>query len=126
MRPAAEKPLPIAGASAPGIRIGFFGGNGAMEQDEERKLHEGIGFLGIRAQATMVGFVKLADELVRAGVIDQAALDRIKDAIVKELSLTRPPASPREDFERNTRRRLDALFAGDEKVGPIPSERTTA
>jgi hypothetical protein len=91
-----------------------------MEQPDGRRLHDEISLLGIRAQASMVGFVKLADELVQAGVLQPAALDRIKDAIVKELSLTRPPASMKQDFERNTRRRLDALFAGDEAVGELP------
>jgi hypothetical protein len=91
-----------------------------MDQVDGRRLHDDIGFLGIRTQATMVGVVKLACELTRAGVLQPEALDRIKDAIVQELSLTRPPASSRQEFERNTRRRLDALFAGDEPVGPMP------
>ena len=91
-----------------------------MEQPDGRRLHDNIGLLGIRAQATMVGFVKLADELVQAGILQPEALDRIKDAIVKELSLTRPPASARIEFEQSTRRRLDALFAGDETVGELP------
>ena len=84
-----------------------------MEQPEVRRLHENMDFLGIRAQATMVGFVKLAQELVRAGVLNEEALNRIKDGIVDELSLGRPHASTSEEFQRTTRQRLDALFAGD-------------
>jgi hypothetical protein len=76
-----------------------------------------MNLLGIRAQVTAVGLVKLTDELVRAGVLEQAALDRIKCAIVKELCLSKPASADPREFERTTRRRLDSLFCGEERVG---------
>jgi hypothetical protein len=92
----------------------------SMDEREEKRLHEQIDLLGLRAQATSVGYLTLARELVRAGVLDEAALGRIKEAILRELCLSRPPAANREEFERTVRQRLDALFAGEGPVGRAP------
>ena len=97
-----------------------------MDERAEKKLHDSIELLGMRAQATTVGFIKLASELVRAGVLDEAALGRIKEAIVKELCLSRPPASTEEQFSATLRRRLDGLFAGEDTVGRTPPSDTVA
>jgi hypothetical protein len=88
-----------------------------MDTTENRKLHESIDLLGLRAQVTAVGFVQLAVELNRAGVLDDAALGRIKDAICGDLMLSKPTAIEREEYEGSIRRRLDALFQGREPVG---------
>jgi hypothetical protein len=82
----------------------------------EKAVHDNIGLVGLRAHATAVGLLQLSAELVRAGVLDDAALTRIKDAILLDLCLTRPRSLSKEEFEHSTRRRLDALFAGEEKV----------
>lgn len=91
-----------------------------MDERAEKRLHDSIDLLGMRAQATTVGFLTLARELVKAGVLDEAALSRIKEAIVKELCLSRPAAASREAFERTVRLRLDGLFAGEDSVGRQP------
>jgi hypothetical protein len=91
-----------------------------MDERDEARLHDSVNLVGLRAHATAVGFLTLTTELVRAGVLEQAAVDRIKDAIVKELSLSRSRSASKEEFERSTRERLDALFAGDERVGDEP------
>lgn len=91
-----------------------------MSERGDRKLHDDVSLVGLRAHATAVGFVTLARELARAGVLDEGAVERIKDAIVKELSLTRGRSTSAEEFERTTRHRLDGLFAGQESVGEIP------
>jgi hypothetical protein len=91
-----------------------------MDERAEKRLHDTIDLLGFRAQATTVGLLTLARELVRAGVLDEAALSRIKDAIQRELCLSRPAAASREEFEAVVRRRLDALFAGEDAVGRTP------
>jgi hypothetical protein len=91
-----------------------------MDERAEKRLHDSIDLLGMRAQATTVGYLTLTRELVKAGVLDEAALDRIKDAVVKELCLSRPAAATREAFERTVRMRLDALFAGEDTVGRQP------
>ncbi|NNM75424.1 hypothetical protein HJG53_00680 [Sphingomonas sp. ID1715] len=84
---------------------------------EDKRLHDLIDLVGMRAQATSVGLVQLAIELNRAGVLDDAAVDRIKDAIAKEICLNRPKSVPQEHFSANLRARLDRLFAGEEPVG---------
>ena len=109
-------PASFAGDAAQGLGSAL-GGDGGMEEVDGRQLHDNIGLLGIRAQATMVGLVKLADELVQAGVLPAPALDQ--DAIVRELSAHRPPASSSRDSGA-ARDGLDALFAGDETVGELP------
>jgi hypothetical protein len=91
-----------------------------MDEREEARLHDSVNLVGLRAHATAVGLVKLTSELVRAGVLEAAAADRIKDAIVKELSLSRSRSISKEEFERSTRHRLVAIFARDEPVGDTP------
>lgn len=91
-----------------------------MEPTETRKLRESIDLLGIRAQATAAGMIQIAIELGRVGVLDAAALDRIKDRILGDIMLGRPPSADRTAYEAAMRRRLDALFAGTEPVGSQP------
>ena len=90
---------------------------GAMSEREDRKIHDDVSLVGLRAHATAVGFVTLARELVKAGVLEEAAVERLKEAIVRELSLSRSRATSAEEFERTTRHRLDGLFSGHERVG---------
>ncbi|THD82708.1 MAG: hypothetical protein E7812_01115 [Phenylobacterium sp.] len=91
-----------------------------MDEREEKRLHDSMRIVGLRATVTAVGLLKLTGELVRAGVLDDEAVGRIKQAMVKELSLTRPPSSDKAEFERSMRHRLDGLFAGSEKLEPVP------
>jgi hypothetical protein len=91
-----------------------------MDEREERRLHDSVSLVGLRAHATAVGLLKLTSELVRAGVLDAGAVDRIKEAIVKELSLSRSRSASKEEFEQSTRARLDSLFAGEERLGEQP------
>lgn len=80
------------------------------EKAEARKLHDTLGLIGLRAHATAVGFVQLCAELLKAGVIDDPAVSRIKDAIAKDIIVTRTATRGQEDFEASLRRRLDALL----------------
>ena len=88
-----------------------------MQYSEEQRLHDAVGFVGLRAQATAVGLLQLSLELRRAGVIDEAAVSRIKDAIAKDITLSCPRSTPKVAFLANIRRRLDRLFAGEGIVG---------
>lgn len=90
-----------------------------MGYAEDKQLHDTIELIGMRAQATTVGLVQLSIELVRAGVLDQDAIGRIKDVIAKEISLNRPRSIPVENFQENLRNRLDRLFSGDGPVGAM-------
>jgi hypothetical protein len=98
-----------------------------MDTSDTRKLRETLDLLGIRAQATAAGMVQLMLELHRAGVLDDSAVNRIKDAICGDLMLSCPQAIDRREYEGSLRRRLDALFAGHEPVGrklPAYGEKT--
>lgn len=88
-----------------------------MSYDKDKRLHDTIGFIGLRAQATVVGLIQLCRELRRAGVLEEAALDRIKQAITRELALSRPRSASREEYEANLACRLDRLFDGEEDIG---------
>lgn len=94
--------------------------------NDTRKLHETLDLLGLRAQAAAVGMIQLSVELNRAGVLGADALCRIKDAIFGEISLHRPASVPKEEYDRTIRRRLDALFAGDEVLGVKPPPAVAA
>ena len=91
-----------------------------MVSTDQRKLRETVDLLGFRAQATAVGLVQLSIELVHAGVLDDAAVSRIKDSICGDIMLSRPSSVDRGEYEQTIRRRLDALFAGDEPIGKAP------
>lgn len=88
-----------------------------MDYSEEQRLHDSVGFVGLRAQATAVGLLQLSMELRRAGVIDEDAISRIKDAIAKDITLSCPRSKPKSQFLTNIRCRLDRLFAGEGIVG---------
>src|SRR6187402_2447107 len=91
-----------------------------MDARAGKEVHDLISFVGLRAHATAVGLLQLSRELVRAGVIGDDAIGRIKGAIADELELSRPTSLSKEEFDRTTRRRLDRLFSGEEKLEPAP------
>ena len=91
----------------------------ANQQDHSR-VHLALEFLGIRAQATAMGLVQLCAELRRAGVIDQDAVDRVKDSIAEEIAAHAPRTAVKQQYLADIRGRLDRIFAGDEPVGPGP------
>ena len=93
-----------------------------MGYAEDKRLHDSIDLVGMRAQATTVGLIQLSIELQRAGVLDEAALGRIKESIAKEICLHRPKSIPPESFHDSLRSRLDRLFAGEEAVGEARHE----
>jgi hypothetical protein len=93
-----------------------------MDETEEIRLHETVSFLGLRAQATAIGLLQLCAELVRAGVLNKDAVDRIKDAIAKDISLQRPRSSSRDEYMAQVRQRLDNLFDGKEKPAAEASD----
>lgn len=90
-----------------------------MDEREEKRLHDSVGLIGLRAQATAVGLLQLVAELRRAGVLDDGAVARIKDAIAKDLALGRPNHTPKEEYEASIRRRLDELFARGAVLGEV-------
>ena len=93
-----------------------------MGYAEDKRVHDSIELVGMRAQATTVGLIQLSIELNRAGVLDQAAIDRIKESIAKEISLNRPKSVSAENFDEHLHRRLDRLFSGEDAVGEVTPE----
>lgn len=95
------------------------------ETEQARELHRTLEFIGLRAQATTVGLIQLCAELVAAGVLGDDAIERIKDAIFREIAVTHPRGYKRAEFERTLRQRLDAIFprpaapGGRGKVGTV-------
>jgi hypothetical protein len=92
-----------------------------MDEIEAARLHESLDFVGLRAHATAVGLIQLTAELVRAGVLQDEAVARIKAAIIRDIVLTRPRSISREEFERSIRERVDRLFTGHETLGAEPA-----
>jgi hypothetical protein len=80
------------------------------ETEHARELHRTLEFIGLRAQATTVGMLQMCAELVNAGVLDDQAVSRIKEAIFREIAVTHPRGYNRGEFEATLRRRLDSIF----------------
>jgi hypothetical protein len=90
-----------------------------MEEREEKRLHDSVRMVGLRATVTAVGFLTLVSELTRAGVLDEPAVGRIKEAVVKEITLGGPTVG-RDEYERTIRQRIDRLFAGEQRLEGVP------
>ena len=86
--------------------------------EKQRRLHFDLINVGLRAQATAAGLVRLCIELRDAGVLTNDAVQRIKDAIADDVSLTAPRGIAARDYRREIETRLDLLFAGAQEVGP--------
>ena len=71
-----------------------------------------MGYLGLRAPATAAGLLQLTAELVRAGVLERCAADRVKDAMACDLVMSRPRMAWKNEFEASVRRELDRVFEG--------------
>ena len=94
-----------------------------MTDGDRNHLHRSLEFLGMRAHATAVGLVQLTLELHRSGLLDGAAVDRIKDAIAQELVEDAPRRASRQTYAADVRKRLDAIFAGQEPLGAAQPTR---
>lgn len=78
-----------------------------MDERAGKEVHQLVSFVGLRAQATAVGLLQLSAELLRAGVLREDAIARIKTAIINDLELSRPISLSKDEFNRTTVRRLD-------------------
>jgi hypothetical protein len=86
--------------------------------EKQRRLHFDLINVGLRAQATAAGLVRLCIELRDANVLTEDALERIKGAIADDVSLTAPRGIPARDYRHEIKDRLDLLFTGSKEVGP--------
>jgi len=86
--------------------------------NDQKKMHHDLTNVGLRAQATAAGLVQLCAELRRANVLEDAALERIKDVIADVIAVGAPRGAHKIDYRRDIKGRLDRLFAGEQKLGP--------
>lgn len=86
--------------------------------EKQRRLHFDLINVGLRAQATAAGLVRLCIELRDANVLSPEAVERIKDAIAGDVSLTAPRGISARNYRHEIKERLDQLFTGDQEVGP--------
>lgn len=72
--------------------------------------HQALAMLGVRDTGTTIGLLQLCSELQHAGVLEPAAVERIKDAIVSDISLSCPRSRERAAYALDIRHRLDGLM----------------
>jgi len=72
--------------------------------------HQALALLGVRDTGTTIGLLQLCSELQHAGVLDTAAVERIKDAIVSDISLSCPRSRERAAYALDIRHRIDGLM----------------
>jgi hypothetical protein len=92
-----------------------------MSERDDRRFHDQLDFIGVRAHVTATAVLQMCSELERAGVLDPAAMERIKDAMAKEIALSRNRGVFAEEYA-NARRRLDELFAGRARLASSVEE----
>lgn len=85
------------------------------EQAEHR--HSEVSLAGFRAHAAAIGLVHLLRELRIAGVLSASAVERIRDAVVDELMLSRPLHAQEEDFRNRLRVRFERLMGEPPTAG---------
>ncbi|NWK97333.1 hypothetical protein DM806_16980 [Sphingobium lactosutens] len=85
--------------------------------DKEKKLHFDLTNVGMRAQATAVGLLQLCRELRSAGILDDAAIERIKGAIACDIEVSAPRSVATAAYRQDIKGRLDQLFSGEAKMG---------
>lgn len=87
-----------------------------MELTEQRRINDVLEAIGMHARGTSVGLLQLSAELLRAGVLGEDAVGRIKEAMVRDISLACPRSMSRQEYENRIRESLDGLL-------PSPSAR---
>jgi len=87
--------------------------------EDTKRLNFDLTNVGLRAQATAAGFVQLCKELRAAGVIDEAAVSRIKDVVADNITLNCPRKANRGSYRQEVSLRLEAIFDGTRNVGDI-------
>ena len=92
-----------------------------MAEREDRRFHDQLDFVGVRAHVTATAVLQMCSELHRAGVFDEAAMERIKDAMAKEIALARPRGIYAQEYEQ-ARRRLGEMFAGRMRLPTGPED----
>ena len=83
----------------------------------QKKLHQDLTNVGLRAQATAAGLIQLCIELRASGMLDEIALNRIKAAIGDQIIVASSRQVDRKAYRQEVRSRLDRLFSGEDNLG---------
>lgn len=81
-----------------------------------------IRFLPMGSQATGAGLLQLCAELRRSGLLTDDAMERIKEAIVQELTEKAPRSVTKHAFRTDIHNRLDKVLSGCERVVCVNTE----
>lgn len=88
-----------------------------MSLNRDELLHHLMSVVGIRAPMTAAAVIQLIIELRRANLIDEDAVDRIKEAVAREAFQARPTHLSKSQFEAEIRQQLNRLFDAIEPPG---------
>jgi len=77
--------------------------------------------IGMRQRGTAVGLLQLCKELLDAGVLEEDAVTRIREAIVEDVALNCPRTLPVAEYQCMVRERLNSILARP-KGAPIMQE----
>jgi hypothetical protein len=89
-------------------------------QDDRERIHANLEAIGIRASGAAVGLFQLLKELLDAGVLDRAAIDRIKEAVITDLAASRPRSQTLAEYQARVRERMDTLVPVDRDPAHVP------
>ncbi|RHW18292.1 hypothetical protein D1610_07425 [Sphingomonas gilva] len=81
-----------------------------MDHIEAKTQHQALALLGVRDTGTTIGLLQLCSELQHAGILGADAVERIKDAIVSDISLSCPRSRARAEYALDIRHRIDGLM----------------
>ena len=90
-----------------------------MDYIAARETRQKLRSIGIDGEGAAIGLLQLCAELSSASLLDEAALQRVRDAIGDHLGISCPVSA----HEQHVRQRLEELFA--ERLGRT-SKRTVA
>jgi hypothetical protein len=79
-------------------------------KNEHDRIHVDLEAVGIRASATAIGLFQLLKELLAANVLGRDAIERIREAIITDLTTNRPRSQTLAAYEQRVRERMDHLL----------------
>jgi hypothetical protein len=81
-----------------------------MPLDTDQRMHHLMDAAGIRAPMTAAALLQLIAELRRSGVLNDPAVERIKDAVAREAFQVRPSHCSKREFEADIRAQMDRML----------------
>ena len=88
-------------------------------------MHHSMKFLPMGSQSAAAGLIQLCAELHRSGLLTDDAMERIKSAIVDELTDRAPRSMTKNAFRSDTHDRLDKVLSGCEHMAHVLADPTS-